>query len=103
VGSTRRFRRCSSCTYPQLPRVWTAVAYNKTDIVRRPEILIQARRYSKCVRANDLRALAGSRGGEVRNIRHPRYYRMGRAREQGLLPPATTGSELLKAANSNTC
>jgi hypothetical protein len=23
--------------------------------------------------ANDLRALAGSRGGEVRNIRHPRY------------------------------
>lgn len=37
-----------------------AVAYNKTDIVRRAEILIQAKRYSKCVPANDVRALAGS-------------------------------------------
>jgi restriction system protein len=37
-----------------------AVAYNKTDIVRRAEILIQAKRYSNCVPTNDLRALAGS-------------------------------------------
>jgi restriction system protein len=37
-----------------------AVAYNKTDIVHRAEILIQAKRYSKCVPANDVRALAGS-------------------------------------------
>ncbi|HEY2129612.1 MAG TPA: restriction endonuclease [Streptosporangiaceae bacterium] len=37
-----------------------AVAYNKTDIVHRSEILIQAKRYSKCVPTNDLRALAGS-------------------------------------------
>lgn len=37
-----------------------AVAYNKTDIVRQAEILIQAKRYSKCVPANDVRALAGS-------------------------------------------
>jgi restriction system protein len=37
-----------------------AVAYNKSDIVRRAEILIQAKRYSKCVPANDVRALAGS-------------------------------------------
>ncbi|HEY2285510.1 MAG TPA: restriction endonuclease [Streptosporangiaceae bacterium] len=37
-----------------------AVAYNKSDIVHRAEILIQAKRYSKCVPANDVRALAGS-------------------------------------------
>ena len=37
-----------------------AVAYNKTDIVHRAELLIQAKRYSKCVPANDVRALAGS-------------------------------------------
>jgi restriction system protein len=37
-----------------------AVAYNKTDIVRRAEILIQAKRYSNCVPTNDVRALAGS-------------------------------------------
>ena len=37
-----------------------AVAYNKTDIVHRAEILIQAKRYSNCVPANDVRALAGS-------------------------------------------
>jgi restriction system protein len=37
-----------------------AVAYNKTDIVHRAEILIQAKRYSKCVPTNDVRALAGS-------------------------------------------
>jgi restriction system protein len=37
-----------------------AVAYNKTDIVHRSEILIQAKRYSKCVPTNDVRALAGS-------------------------------------------
>jgi restriction system protein len=37
-----------------------AVAYNKTDIVRQAEILIQAKRYSKCVPTNDVRALAGS-------------------------------------------
>jgi restriction system protein len=37
-----------------------AVAYNKTDIVHRSEILIQAKRYSNCVPANDVRALAGS-------------------------------------------
>ena len=37
-----------------------AVAYNKADIVHRSEILIQAKRYSKCVPANDVRALAGS-------------------------------------------
>jgi len=37
-----------------------AVAYNKTDIVRQAEILIQAKRYSRCVPANDVRALAGS-------------------------------------------
>ncbi len=37
-----------------------AVAYNKTDIVRQSEILIQAKRYSKCVPTNDVRALAGS-------------------------------------------
>jgi restriction system protein len=37
-----------------------AVAYNKTDIVHQAEILIQAKRYSKCVPANDVRALAGS-------------------------------------------
>ena len=37
-----------------------AVAYDKTDIVRRAEILIQAKRYSKCVPTNDVRALAGS-------------------------------------------
>lgn len=37
-----------------------AVAYNKTDIVHRSETLIQAKRYSKCVPANDVRALAGS-------------------------------------------
>jgi restriction system protein len=37
-----------------------AVAYNKADIVHRAEILIQAKRYSKCVPANDVRALAGS-------------------------------------------
>jgi restriction system protein len=37
-----------------------AVAYNKTDILRQAEILIQAKRYSKCVPANDVRALAGS-------------------------------------------
>jgi restriction system protein len=37
-----------------------AVAYNKTDIVHRAEILIQAKRYSACVPANDVRALAGS-------------------------------------------
>jgi len=37
-----------------------AVAYNKTDIVHRAEILIQAKRYSRCVPANDVRALAGS-------------------------------------------
>jgi restriction system protein len=37
-----------------------AVAYNKTDIVHRSETLIQAKRYSKCVPTNDVRALAGS-------------------------------------------
>ena len=37
-----------------------AVAYNKTDIVHRSEILIQAKRYSRCVPTNDVRALAGS-------------------------------------------
>jgi restriction system protein len=37
-----------------------AVAYNKTDIVHQAEILIQAKRYSNCVPANDVRALAGS-------------------------------------------
>jgi len=37
-----------------------AVAYNKADIVRQSEILIQAKRYSKCVPTNDVRALAGS-------------------------------------------
>jgi restriction system protein len=37
-----------------------AVAYNKTDIVHRSEILIQAKRYRNCVPANDVRALAGS-------------------------------------------
>jgi len=37
-----------------------AVAYNKTDIVRQAEILIQAKQYSKCVPTNDVRALAGS-------------------------------------------
>lgn len=37
-----------------------AVAYNKTDIVHRSEILIQAKRYSNCVPTNDVRALAGS-------------------------------------------
>jgi restriction system protein len=37
-----------------------AVAYNKSDIVHRAEILIQAKRYSKCVPTNDIRALAGS-------------------------------------------
>ena len=37
-----------------------AVAYNKADIVHRSEILIQAKRYSNCVPANDVRALAGS-------------------------------------------
>jgi len=37
-----------------------AVAYNKTDVVHRAEILIQAKRYSKCVPTNDVRALAGS-------------------------------------------
>jgi restriction system protein len=37
-----------------------AVAYNKTDIVHRSEILIQAKRYSKCEPTNDVRALAGS-------------------------------------------
>ena len=37
-----------------------AVAYNKTDIVHQAEILIQAKRYSKCVPTNDVRALAGS-------------------------------------------
>jgi restriction system protein len=37
-----------------------AVAYNKTDVVHRAEILIQAKRYSSCVPANDVRALAGS-------------------------------------------
>jgi restriction system protein len=37
-----------------------AVAYNKTDIVHRSEMLIQAKRYSNCVPANDVRALAGS-------------------------------------------
>jgi restriction system protein len=35
-----------------------AVAYNKTDIVHRAEILIQAKRYRRCVPANDVRALA---------------------------------------------
>jgi HJR/Mrr/RecB family endonuclease len=37
-----------------------AVAYNKTGIVHQAEILIQAKRYSRCVPANDVRALAGS-------------------------------------------
>jgi restriction system protein len=37
-----------------------AVAYNKTDIVHRSEMLIQAKRYSHCVPTNDVRALAGS-------------------------------------------
>lgn len=37
-----------------------AVAYNKTDIVHRSEILIQAKRYRNCVPTNDVRALAGS-------------------------------------------
>jgi restriction system protein len=37
-----------------------AVAYNKTDIVHQAEILIQAKRYSKCAPTNDVRALAGS-------------------------------------------
>ena len=37
-----------------------AVAYNKTNIVHQAEILIQAKRYSRCVPANDVRALAGS-------------------------------------------
>ena len=37
-----------------------AVAHNKTDIVHQAEILIQAKRYSNCVPANDVRALAGS-------------------------------------------
>jgi len=37
-----------------------AVAYNKTDLVHRSEILIQAKRYSNCVPTNDVRALAGS-------------------------------------------
>jgi restriction system protein len=37
-----------------------AVAYNKTDIVHQAEILIQAKRYSRCVPTNDVRALAGS-------------------------------------------
>lgn len=37
-----------------------AVAYNETDIVHQAEILIQAKRYSRCVPANDVRAPAGS-------------------------------------------
>jgi len=37
-----------------------AVASNKTDIVHQAEILIQANRYSRCVPANDVRALAGA-------------------------------------------
>jgi restriction system protein len=37
-----------------------AVGYDKTDIVHRAEVLIQAKRYSNCVPANDVRALAGS-------------------------------------------
>jgi len=37
-----------------------AVAYNKTDVVHQAEILIQAKRYSKCVPTNDVRARAGS-------------------------------------------
>ncbi|HEX3960396.1 MAG TPA: restriction endonuclease [Trebonia sp.] len=36
------------------------VAYNKADIVHKSEMLIQAKRYSRCVPANDVRALAAS-------------------------------------------
>jgi restriction system protein len=36
-----------------------AVAYDKTDVVHRAEFIIQAKRYSKCVPTESVRALAG--------------------------------------------
>ena len=36
-----------------------AVAYNKTDVVHQAEYIIQAKRYSKCVPTESVRALAG--------------------------------------------
>jgi hypothetical protein len=36
-----------------------AVAYDKTDVVHRAEYIIQAKRYSKCVPTESVRALVG--------------------------------------------
>jgi hypothetical protein len=77
-----------------------AVAYNKTDIVRQSEILIQAKRYSKCVPTNDVRALAGSvdENGRTAAFLSPRP---GSAPKPRPSPSATTDCGSSKAANSN--
>ena len=64
-----------------------AVAYNKTDIVHQAEILIQAKRYSKCVPANDVRALAGSVEEKRATSRRPGHHGLGQRRNQGLRRP----------------
>jgi restriction system protein len=64
-----------------------AVAYNKTDIVRQAEILIQAKRYSKCVPTNDVRALAGSVEEKTGTQRRPGHHSLGQRRNQGLRRP----------------
>ena len=67
-----------------------AVAYNKTDIVHRSEILIQAKRYSNCVSANDVRALAGSveENGQQPESSSPPH---GSVRNHSLRRPQHTG------------
>jgi restriction system protein len=67
-----------------------AVAYNKTDIVHRSEILIQAKRYSKCVPANDD---ALWRDRSKRNGQQPESSSLqpGSARKPKPSRPATTG------------
>jgi restriction endonuclease Mrr len=64
--------------------------YNKTDIVHQAEILIQAKRYSKCVLTNDVRALAGS-VEEKRATAGVLVTTAGSARKPKPSPPATTG------------
>jgi restriction system protein len=78
-----------------------AVAYNKTDIVHQAEILIQAKRYSKCVPANDVRALAGSveEKRATSGVLVTTAWVGPRPRHS---PPATTGCGSSKAASSST-
>ena len=80
-----------------------AAAYDKTDIVHQAEILIQAKRYSRCVPANDVRALAGSARWK-KNGPPPECWSppRGPAQKPRPSPPATTGCGSSKAADSST-